>query len=153
MSPFRPTGVRSSTRARHAAVISLLLLASAAPANPASDREETASGGDPPPVRLGHPAGEGEAALDEFAKKKVTDEAAALLVELRQSNAELRKTVANPRKHATTQRFVNEAKGPARETHQHVSGLTKTVQAERSAGQRVAAAHDTHIVALVKPIM
>ncbi|MEO8304040.1 MAG: MlaD family protein [Betaproteobacteria bacterium] len=37
-----------------------------------------------------------EAALDEFAKKKVTDEAAALLVELRESNAELKKTIANP---------------------------------------------------------
>jgi ABC-type transporter Mla subunit MlaD len=37
-----------------------------------------------------------EAALDEFARKKVTDEAAALLTELRESNAELKKMLVNP---------------------------------------------------------
>jgi len=37
-----------------------------------------------------------EAALDEFARKKVTDEAAALLGELRESNAELKKTLSSP---------------------------------------------------------
>ena len=37
-----------------------------------------------------------EAALDDFARKKVTDEAVALLAELRESNAELKKTLANP---------------------------------------------------------
>jgi ABC-type transporter Mla subunit MlaD len=37
-----------------------------------------------------------EGALDDFARKKVTDEAAALLSELRESNAELKKTLVNP---------------------------------------------------------
>jgi ABC-type transporter Mla subunit MlaD len=40
--------------------------------------------------------GKVEATLDDIAKKKVVDEAAGLLVELRQSNVELKKTLANP---------------------------------------------------------
>jgi ABC-type transporter Mla subunit MlaD len=37
-----------------------------------------------------------ERVLDDFTAKKVTDEAAGLLAELRESNAELKKTLANP---------------------------------------------------------
>ena len=39
---------------------------------------------------------QGRARLDDFRAKKITDEAAGLLAELRESNAELKKTLANP---------------------------------------------------------